>query len=103
MTRLDKSAYNSPTKAYRFKCWAYSFYIDHVVNAKNDEEAQDKMAEDVRNKKIKFQDGGGFRPDGVVFITFEEVKNELTRVSSKETEIGTSMGNTSDEPTKSNT
>lgn len=99
---MNKNAYNSPTKAYRFKCWAFDVYVDHIVNAIDDEAAQLKMAEDVRNKKVKFQTSGGFRDDKV-YITFEEVADELTKISSKEATIGTSVGSTSDGPKKSDT
>ncbi len=45
MTGNDKNAYNPPMKAYRFKCWAFNVYFEHIVNAENDEDAQHLMAE----------------------------------------------------------
>ena len=102
MTGEDKNAYNSPMKAYRFKCWAFNCYIDHVVNAQSDQDAQQLMVADLQNNKVKIVGDCDFRPSHKVFITFEEINNELTKISSKETKVGTSVGRTSTEPKESN-
>jgi hypothetical protein len=83
-------------KAYRFKCWYNELYCDYTVNATNDDHAQQVMTDAVNNGDVIFKDGGGFRDEKVLFITFEETKNnEPTRVSTGEIEIGTSVGSAS--------
>ena len=90
-------------KAYRFKCWYNELYCDYTVNATNDDHAQQVMADAVNNGDVVFKDGGGFREDKVLFITFEETKhNEPTRVSTGETKVGTSVGQPSVTTEKSN-
>ena len=93
MTGLDKIPYNTPMKAYRFKCWGNKLYCDHTVHASNDDHAQQVMADTVNKGKVIFTDDGGFRDDKQLFITFEEVNNnEPTRVSTEEVEIRASVG-----------
>ena len=103
MTGLDKNAYYAPMKAYRFKCWYNELHCDYTVNATNDDHAQQVMADAVNNGDVIFKDGGGFRDHKVLFITFEEMKNnEPTRVSTGETKVGASVGQPSVRAEKSN-
>ena len=90
---MDKTIYKSPMKAYRFKCWGNKLYCDHTVHASNDDQAQQVMADTVNKGKVIFTDGGGFRDDKQLFITFEEVKdNEPTRVSTEKVGVRASVG-----------
>ena len=103
MTRFDKSAYNSPTNAYRIQIRHKGMYYDEVISGQNDEESLKNFF--VKGFKGEIQPRGSdpiYTPDRF-FCTIEEVTNELTKVSSKETKIGTSVGGTSTEPKPSNT
>ena len=103
MTRLDKSAYNSPTKAYRIQIRHKGMYYDEVICGQNDEDSVKNFFVKGFEGKIQPKDRDPIYTPDRFFCTIEEVKNELTRVSSKETEIGTSMGAPSDAPAKGNT
>ena len=103
MTGLDKSAYNSPTKAYRVQIRHKGMYYDEVIGGQNDEDGLKNFF--VKGLKGKIQPKGQdpiYTPDRF-FCTIEEVKNELTTISSKETQIGASVGGTSTESKQGNT
>ena len=78
-------------------------YYDEVICGQNDEDSVKNFFVKGFEGKIQPKDRDPIYTPDRFFCTIEEVKNELTRVSSKETEIGTSMGNTSDGPAKGNT
>tara|TARA_Y100001938_G_scaffold79867_1_gene110329 strand:+ start:37 stop:336 length:300 start_codon:yes stop_codon:yes gene_type:complete len=92
LTGNDKNAYNPPMKAYRFKCWAFNVYFEHIVNAENDEDAQRLMAEELDKKRVKLSIGGDFRDPKKSFTTFEEIKNESTTNDTKKVGTGAQMG-----------
>ena len=103
MTGFNKSAYNSPTKAYRVQIRHKGMYYDEVIGGKNDEDRLKNFF--VKGLKGKIQPKGQdpiYTPDRF-FCTIEEVKNELTTISSKETQIGASVGGTSTESKQGNT
>ena len=103
MTGLDKSAYNSPTKAYRVQIRHKGMYYDEVIGGQNDEDGLKNFF--VKGLEGKIQPKGQdaiYTPDRF-FCTIEEVKNELTTISSKETQIGASVGGTSTESKQGNT
>jgi hypothetical protein len=95
LTGNDKNAYNPPMKAYRFKCWAFNVYFEHIVNAENDEDAQRLMAEELDEKKVKLTTGGDFRDPKKSFLTFEEIKNESNTNDNKEVGVRVEVGGTS--------
>ena len=103
MTGLDKSAYNSPTKAYRVQIRHKGMYYDEVIGGQNDEDGLKNFF--VKGLEGKIHPKGQdpiYTPDRF-FCTIEEVKNELTTISSKETQIGASVGGTSTESKQGNT
>ena len=103
MTRLDKSAYNSPTKAYRIQIRHKGMYYDEVICGQNDEDSMKNFFVKGFEGKIQPKDRDPIYTPDRFFCTIEEVKNELTKVSSKETQIGASVGGTSTGSKKSNT
>ena len=103
MTGFNKSAYNSPTKAYRVQIRHKGMYYDEVIGGQNDEDGLKNFF--VKGLEGKIQPKGQdpiYTPDRF-FCTIEEVKNELTTISSKETQIGASVGGTSTESKQGNT
>ena len=98
MTGFNKSAYNSPTKAYRVQIRHKGMYYDEVISGQNDEDGLKNFF--VKGLEGKIQPKGQdpiYRTDRF-FCTIEEVTNELTAISSKETQIGASVGSTSTGP-----
>ena len=78
-------------------------YYDEVISGQDDEDGLKNFF--VKGFKGEIQPRGSdpiYTPDRF-FCTIEEVTNELTKVSSKETKIGTSVGATGTEPKPSNT
>ncbi len=103
MTRFDKRAYNSPTNAYRIQIRHKGMYYDEVISGQNDEESLKNFF--VKGFKGEIQPRGSdpiYTPDRF-FCTIEEVNYELAKLSSKETQIGASVGATGTESKKSNT
>ena len=88
MTGVHKSAYNLPTKAYRVQIRHKGMYYDEVISGQNDEDGLKNFF--VKGLEGKIQPKGQdpiYRTDRF-FCTIEEVTNELTAISSKETQIG---------------
>ena len=78
-------------------------YYDEVIGGQNDEDGLKNFF--VKGFEGKIQPRGSdpiYTPDRF-FCTIEEVKNELTTISSKETQIGASVGGTSTESKQGNT
>tara|TARA_R100000329_G_scaffold130670_1_gene109799 strand:+ start:163 stop:402 length:240 start_codon:yes stop_codon:yes gene_type:complete len=78
-------------------------YYDEVINGKDDEDSLKNFFVKGFEGKIQPKEQDPIYTPDRLFCTIEEVTNELTRISSKETQIGASVGRTSDEPKKSNT
>ena len=78
-------------------------YYDEVISGQDDEDGLKNFF--VKGFKGKIQPRGSdpiYTPDRF-FCTIEEVTNELAKVSSKETQIGASVGGTSTESKQGNT
>ena len=103
LTRLDKSAYNLPTKAYRIQIRHKGMYYDEVISGQDDEDSlKNFFVKGFEGKIQPVERDPIYTPDHL-FCTIEEVTSELTTISSKETQIGATVGNTSVEPKESNT
>ena len=103
MTGQHKSAYNLPTKAYRIQIRHKGMYYDEVINGKDDEDSIKNFFIKGFEGKIEPKDRDPIYSPDHLFCTIEEVTNELTAISSKETQIGTTVGDTSVGPKESNT
>ncbi len=103
MTGFNKSAYNLPTKAYRIQIRHKGMYYDEVISGQDDEDSLKNFFIKGFEGKIQSKGLDPIYTTDRLFCTIEEVTNELTRVSSKETEIGASVGATSHDSEKSNT
>ncbi len=103
MTGLNKSAYNSPTKAYRIQIRHKGMYYDEVISGQDDEDSLKNFFVKGFEGKIQPKELDPIYTPDRLFCTIEEVTNELTRVSSKETEIGASVGGTGHDSKESNT
>ena len=103
MTRFDKSAYNSPTNAYRIQIRHKGMYYDEVISGQHDEDSLKNFFVKGFEGKIQPKELDPIYTPDRFFCTIEEVKNELTTISSKETQIGASVGGTSTESKQGNT
>ncbi len=98
MTGFNKSAYNTPTKAYRVQIRHKGMYYDEVISGQNDEDGLKNFFVKGYEGKIQPKDQDPIYTPDRFFCTIEEVTNELTTISSKETQIGASVGSTSTGP-----
>ena len=103
MTGQDKSAYNSPTKAYRIQIRHKGMYYDEVISGQNDEDSIKNFFVKGFEGKIQPKDQDPIYTPDRFFCTIEEVNYELTSISSKETQVGASVGATGTESKQSNT
>ncbi len=95
MTGLDKNAYYAPMKAYRIQIRHKGMYYDEVINGKDDEDSlKNFFVKGFEGKIQPVEQDPIYTPDHL-FCTLEEIKNEPTRVSTGEIEIGTSVGSAS--------
>jgi|TARA_B100000424_G_scaffold123188_1_gene93372 hypothetical protein len=103
LTGQDKSAYNLPTKAYRIQIRHKGMYYDEVICGQNDEDSIKNFFVKGFEGKIQPKDRDPIYTPDRFFCTIEEVNYELAKLSSKETQIGASVGATGTESKKSNT
>tara|TARA_Y100000114_G_scaffold133130_1_gene132368 strand:+ start:826 stop:1137 length:312 start_codon:yes stop_codon:yes gene_type:complete len=103
LTGFNKSAYNSPTKAYRVQIRHKGMYYDEVISGQNDEDSLKNFFVKGFKGEIQPRDRDPIYTPDRFFCTIEEVTNELTKISSKETQIGASVGATGTESKQGNT
>ena len=79
-------------KSYLFKIRCAGKYYEKVVQAEDDQDANQRLlkAVDQGDSFDKVEDEPMYRPD-YCFVTFEEVK-DVTKVNIGETSVGVSMG-----------
>ena len=78
-------------------------YYDEITYGEDDEDSLKNFFVKGFEGKIQPKDRDPIYREDRLFCTIEEVTNELTRISSKETQIGASVGTTSTESKKGNT
>ena len=79
-------------KTYRIQARHRESYIDHQLQAENDQDALNKFSKLVNEGQVKVKDEGFFLGDRV-YITFEEVDSDVTtRDGIEEVTVGIEMG-----------
>jgi len=70
-------------------------YIDETLEAENDKAALEYLVKKVDSGDVIEKEGAGFENPDLLFITFEEINRNATKVNIGETSVGVEMGNTS--------
>ena len=70
-------------------------YIDETLEADNDKAALEYLVKKVDSGDVIEKEGAGFENPDLLFITFEEINRNATKVNIGETSVGVQMGNTS--------
>ena len=70
-------------------------YIDETLEAENDKAALEYLVKKVDSGDVIEKEGAGFENPNLLFITFEEINRNATKVNIGETSVGVQMGNTS--------
>ena len=90
-------------KSYRIQIRHKGMYYDEVISGQNDEDSlKNFFVKGFEGKIQPVERDPIYTPDHL-FCTIEEVTSELTTISSKETQIGASVGGTSTESKQGNT
>ena len=82
-------------KLYRVQVKYKNMYIDETLEAENDKAALEYLVKKVDSGDVTEREGPGFHDPNVLFLTFEEVDRNATKVNIGETSVGVQMGNTS--------
>jgi len=70
-------------------------YIDETLEAENDKAALEYLVKKVDSGDVIEKEGAGFENPDLLFITFEEINRNATKVNIGETSVGVQVGNTS--------
>ena len=70
-------------------------YIDETLEAENDKAALEYLVKKVDSGDVIEKEGAGFENPDLLFITFEEINRNVTKVNIGETSVGVQVGNTS--------
>jgi hypothetical protein len=82
-------------KLYRVQVKYKNMYIDETLEAENDKAALEYLVKKVDSGDVIEKEGAGFENPNLLFITFEEINRNATKVNIGETSVGVQMGNTS--------
>ena len=66
-----------------------------MLEAKNDKAVLEYFVKKVDSGDVTEREGPGFHDPNVLFLTFEEINRDATKVNIGETSVGVQMGNTS--------
>ena len=66
-----------------------------MLEAENDKAVLETFSKKVDSGDVTEHEGAGFHKPDFLFITFEEVNRDATKVNIGETSVGVQMGNTS--------
>ena len=66
-----------------------------MLEAENDKAVLEDFKNKVASGDVTEKEGAGFLNPDILFITFEEVDRDATKVNIGETSVGVQMGNTS--------
>ena len=67
-------------------------YIDETLEAENDKAALEYLVKKVDSGDVIEKEGAGFENPDLLFITFEEINRNATKVNIGETSVGVQMG-----------
>ena len=82
-------------KLYRVQANYKNIYIDEMLEAENDKAVLEDFVKKVDSGDVTEREGPGFHDPDIVFLTFEEINRNATKVNIGETSVGVQMGNTS--------
>jgi hypothetical protein len=82
-------------KLYRVQVKYKNMYIDETLEAENDKAALEYLVKKVDSGDVIEKEGAGFENPNLLFITFEEINRNATKVNIGETSVGVQVGNTS--------
>jgi len=82
-------------KLYRVQANYKNIYIDEMLEAENDKAVLEDFVKKVDSGDVTEKEGPGFHDPNVLFLTFEEINRDATKVNIGETSVGVQMGNTS--------
>ena len=82
-------------KLYRVQVKYKNMYIDETLEADNDKAALEYLVKKVDSGDVIEKEGAGFENPDLLFITFEEINRNATKVNIGETSVGVQVGNTS--------
>ena len=66
-----------------------------MLEAENDKAVLEDFVKKVDSGDVTEREGPGFYDPNVLFLTFEEINRDATKVNIGETSVGVQMGNTS--------
>ena len=66
-----------------------------MLEAENDKAVLEYFVKKVDSGDVTEREGPGFHDPNVLFLTFEEINRDATKVNIGETSVGVQMGNTS--------
>ena len=89
-------------KLYRVQVKYKNMYIDETLEAENDKAALEYLVKKVDSGDVIEKEGAGFENPDLLFITFEEINRNATKVNIGETSVGVQVGNTGVAAGKSN-
>ena len=82
-------------KLYRVQANYKNIYIDEMLEAENDKAVLEDFVKKVDSGDVTEREAAGFHNPDILFLTFEEINRDATKVNIGETSVGVQMGNTS--------
>ena len=82
-------------KLYRVQANYKNIYIDEMLEAENDKAVLEDFVKKVDSGDVTEREAAGFHDPDFLFLTFEEINRDATKVNIGETSVGVQMGNTS--------
>jgi hypothetical protein len=82
-------------KLYRVQANYKNIYIDEMLEAENDKAVLEDFVKKVDSSDVTIRQAPGFHNPDFLFLTFEEVDRDATKVNIGETSVGVQVGNTS--------
>ena len=82
-------------KLYRVQANYKNIYINEMLEAENDKAVLEDFVKKVDSGDVTEREGPGFHNPDILFLTFEEINRDATKVNIGETSVGVQMGNTS--------
>jgi hypothetical protein len=79
-------------KLYRVQANYKNIYVDEMLEAKNDKAVLEDFVKKVDSGDVTEREGPGFHDPNVLFLTFEEVDRNATKVNIGKTSIGVQVG-----------
>jgi len=79
-------------KLYRVQANYKNIYFDEMLEAKNDKAVLEDFVKKVDSGDVTKREGPGFHDPNVLFLTFEEVDRNATKVNIGKTSIGVQVG-----------